>query len=376
MPATPNITTATTKTPTASAPSDGRISPWMSLALWSVPAFLSLFETVMFAALAHRPMPVWKAFVGEAPQWYGWALFTPVIVALGARFPLQRPLRLRNIVVHASTSLVASAMIALADAGVNSFVRPSRTGFLPTAMGWFMSGLPAMTLAYFAILGVSYALRNNARLRRREREAAELETQLREAQLAALRMQLQPHFLFNSLNAIMALVRDQETAQAVRALSLLSDVLRAAVNAADAHETTLAQELDFVGRYLEIERVRFGDRLRVTLDVPAELLATRVPTFVLQPFVENSLKHGVLRERAGNEIAISARADNGTLRLVVRDDGRGLATASVPAGVGISNARARLERMYGESARLTVANAADTTGVVVEIALPRSFSPR
>jgi sensor histidine kinase YesM len=350
---------------------DGRISPWLSLGIWSVPALLSVVETVMFSAIAHHPIPIWKAFVSEAPQWYGWALLTPLIVTLGKRFPLQRQVRTKNVAAHVAAMLLGAFLVAVADAAVNTLTRPTRATFVTSVMNWFVSGLPASTLAYFAILIVSYAVRSNARLRVREREAAEMETQLKEAQLAALRMQLQPHFLFNSLNAIMALVRDQETAQAVRALSLLSDVLRAAVNAADAHETTLAQELDFVSRYLEIERVRFGDRLRVTLDIPDDLLQTRVPTFVLQPFVENSLKHGVLRERAGNEITIGARASNGTLTLVVRDDGRGLSTPTPSGGVGIANARARLERMYGEKARLSVTNAGDMPGVIVEIALPR-----
>jgi sensor histidine kinase YesM len=120
--------------------------------------------------------------------------------------------------------------------------------------------------------------------------------------------------------------------------------------------------------------VRFGDRLKVTLDVPDDLLNSRVPTFVLQPFVENSLKHGVLRERAGNEIAIVARASNGTLTLVVRDDGRGMSPSTTPTGVGIANARARLDRMYGGAAHLTVTNARDASGVVVEIALPRAHT--
>jgi LytS/YehU family sensor histidine kinase len=218
---------------------------------------------------------------------------------------------------------------------------------------------------------VSYALSSTARLRERARESAQLETQLRDAQLSALRMQLQPHFLFNSLNAIMALVRDQETDRAVRALSLLSDVLRATVTAGSAHETTLSQELDFLSRYLEIERVRFGERLRVTLDVPRELHDALVPTFVLQPFVENSLKHGILRDRTGNEITVRAGLASVARMLTVTDDGRGLAdNGSTPEGVGISNARARLERMYGNSARLSVRNADGSRGAVVEISLP------
>jgi two-component system LytT family sensor kinase len=170
----------------------------------------------------------------------------------------------------------------------------------------------------------------------------------------------------------MALVRDRETAEAVRALSLLSDVLRTAVNSVDAHTTTLGEELAFVSRYLDIERVRFGERLRVTVDVPDDLLAARVPTFVLQPFVENALKHGILRDRGGNVIAISARDGTGALTLSVRDDGRGLPTdaaQSATSGVGIANARTRLEYLYGSEASLAVLDA--SPGVEVVIRIPR-----
>ncbi|HTE43858.1 MAG TPA: histidine kinase [Gemmatimonadaceae bacterium] len=349
----------------------GAINPWMVLGLWTVPLLLSTFETLMFASAAGRPVALWRAFVGEAPQWYGWVAFTPAIVALGRRFPLRRPFRVGSVFAHISASLVASFLVAIADALVNDWIGRSRAGLLVSTSNWFISTLPATTVAYFAIVGFSYALDNAARLRERDRISAELAAQLREAQLGALRMQLQPHFLFNSLNAIMALVRDQDTARAVRALSLLSDVLRTTMNAGDAYETTLGHEIEFVRRYLEIEQVRFGDRLRVTVDVPRELHDARVPTFMLQPFVENSLKHGVLRERAGNEITIGARAVNGSLTLIVRDDGRGLpANGSASDGVGISNARARIERMYGGVARLSVQNATDPHGAVVEISLP------
>jgi len=325
----------------------------------------------MFARMAGHPIAPWRAFVAEAPQWYAWAAYTPAIVVLGERFPLRRPVRWRNVFVHATASLAASALTAFLDALVNAWARPSPSSIAGSALSWFVGSLPATTLAYFAILGVSYALSSTARLRERERRAAELESELKDAQLAVLRMQLQPHFLFNSLNAIMALVRDHDTERAVRALALLSDVLRAAVHAGESHETTLGEELAFVSRYLEIEQLRFGDRLRVHIDVPESLGHARVPTLILQPFIENSLKHGVLRERAGNEIAIAATRSNGELRLAVRDDGRGLPNGGVPAtGVGIANARARLERMYGDAARLAVANGTDGRGVAVEIALP------
>ncbi len=347
------------------------LSVRVAFAIWTIPTLLSTLETVTFARLGGHPIAPWRAFVGEAPQWYCWALFTPMIAALGERVPLRRPVRARNVALHVCASLAASALCAIGDAIVNAWVRPDASGLIASARSWFLGGLPATTVAYFAILGVSYAITSGARLRERERRTAELETQLRDAQLAALRMQLQPHFLFNSLNAIMALVRDRETDRAIRALSLLSDVLRAAVNAGDGHETTLGQELEFVGRYLEIERVRFGDRLRIAIDVPAELAAARVPTFILQPFVENSLKHGVLRDRGANQITIAASAADRMLRLAVHDDGRGLPDAwTTTPGVGIRNARARLSRMYGDAAAISVANASTGPGVSVEIALP------
>jgi len=325
----------------------------------------------MFAARAGHPIALWRAFVGEAPQWYSWVLLAPLIVALARRFRLEWPLSLRAAAVHAAGCLAASGIVAWADAIVNQWVRPSAAGLAASAGNWFVGDLPATTLLYFAIIAVSYAVANGERLRERERSAAALETELREAQLGALRMQLQPHFLFNSLNAIMALVRDRETERAVRALGLLSDVLRTTISANGSHETTLASEIEFVMRYLEIERVRFEDRLQITVDQAPELGSALVPTFVFQPFVENALKHGVLRERGGNAIALGARASGGELMLTVRDDGTGLgAAAATSAGVGIPNARARLQHMYGSAARLSVRDAEGNGGVIVEIALP------
>ena len=354
---------------------DARIAPWKLIALWTVPAILSTTETVLFASRNGQSIAVWRAFIGEAPQWYGWAVLTPLIVALATRFPLLRPVRATSIAVHSVASLAAGLVLAVGDAVVNAWVRPSTSPLSSNVRDWFIGGLPATTFVYFAIVLATYGWRNTAALRRREREALALEAQLREAQLAALRMQLQPHFLFNSLNAIMALVRDHDTGRAIHALSLLSDVLRATVNAGDSHETTLGAEIDFVTRYLSIEQVRFNERLRVRIDVARELRDARVPVFILQPFVENSLKHGVLHGRGGNEIAIASSADASTLTLEVRDDGCGLPdSAGTESGVGITNARKRLERMYGSRAELSVANAASANGVIVRIRMPLSRS--
>ena len=349
----------------------GRSLTAITVAIWTVPALLATLETVTFARQSGHPIGVWRAFVGEAPQWYAWALFTPFIMRLVDRWPIDAAARLRNMTVHAGASLLASATIGVVQATANAWARPTSRPFASSAWSWFLGELPAATVAYFAIVGVAHSLRSRERLRDRERRAAELEAELKEAQLAALRMQLQPHFLFNSLNAIAALVRDQETRAATRAITLLGDLLRVATDAGARHESTLGEEVDFIGRYLELERARFGNRLQVSIDVPSELTAARVPRLLLQPFVENALKHGILREREGNTITIAARRDNNRLRVTVSDDGRGLG-ASGPTftqGVGIANSRARLAHMYGELARLSVTEAVPR-GVQVEIQLP------
>lgn len=343
---------------------------WQIAAVWMIPALLSTAETVIFASQAGRPIALWRAFIGEAPQWLGWALLTPIILALAERFPLRRPLRPSAVLVHGAASVIAGLLLAVADALVNAWVRPSSAGLLSTTRSWFLGGLPATTLVYFAIVMAGYAWRSSARLREREREAAALEAELRRAQLGALRMQLQPHFLFNSLNAVMALVRDRDTERALAALALIGDVLRATVNAGDANEATLASELDFVRQYLRIEQMRFGDRLEVSFhtdDAPGDAL---VPVFILQPFVENALKHGVLRGRERNTIAIGAGVEGASLLLSVRDDGRGLAPLGDGTGVGIANARRRLDHLYGARATLAVTPGAAGRGVDVTIAIP------
>ena len=348
-----------------------RIAAWKIAAVWTIPVLLSTAETVIFAAQGGHPIAVWRAFVGEAPQWYGWALLTPVILVLAERFPLRRPVQAVPVLVHTVACVVAGAALAVGDAAVNQWARPSREGFGALTRGWFFGSLPATTLVYFAIVIAGYAWRSAARLREREREAASLEAELRRAQLGALRMQLQPHFLFNSLNAVMALVRDRDTDRALGALALLGDVLRATVNAGDANETTLASEIDFVRQYLRIEQLRFGDRLAVTFDLDGAPPDAMVPVFILQPFVENALKHGVLHGRERNEIAIAARESASSLVLSVRDDGRGLARPlGTAGGVGITNARRRLEHLYGARAALDVRSGEAGRGVEATITIP------
>jgi signal transduction histidine kinase len=374
MPTTASAAAAGNAAPSRAGHDDARLdaSPLLVVALWTIPALLSTFETVMFASQGPAPISVWRAFASEAPGWYVWAALTVPIIRLGQRFPLDRRLTSGTLLVHVAAFVTVAAAQAAVSAAVGLALRPGRLGFLRSFEAWFLSGLPFTVLVYAAVLGISYTLLNRARLQARERHAAELTARLTEARLGALRMQLQPHFLFNSLNAVTALVRDPEVDRAVRALTLLGDVLRETLRAETDHEIALDDELAFIQRYLEIERVRFGEKLRVSIDVPDALRGAMVPTFVLQPFVENALRHGLAPRRGGGTVEISAAEARGALTLSVRDDGQGLAPdweKRAAEGVGIANARARLAWMYGGAASVTIA-AAEGRGTEVSIVVP------
>jgi len=215
-------------------------------------------------------------------------------------------------------------------------------------------------LLYWIVLLASYAADRQRRLRERELASAQLETQLAQADLQALKMQLHPHFLFNALHTIGALVRTADRENAVRVVAQLGELLRRLLEGASQQQVSLEQEVSFIRSYLEIEQIRFRDRLKVTFDVPADLLPAVVPHLVLQPLVENAIRHGIAPHSSAGLVSISARRVDHHLELLVRDDGPGLDGAdgrSEHTGIGLSNTRARLQRLYGTDYRLDMANA-------------------
>jgi sensor histidine kinase YesM len=233
---------------------------------------------------------------------------------------------------------------------------------------------------YFAVLGCVYAFTYFLEAREREAQRSRLAAQLAEAQLAALRMQLNPHFLFNSLNAIAVLVRDQNTRDASRMLELLGSVLRQVLHGEPRQEVTLAEELRFVEQYLAIEEVRFSDRLRVRWSVEDSARDALVPEFILQPLVENAVRHGIAKRSDAGTIELSASIVGDELVLRIADDGPGLPLETAPRaegsgagngdpGLGLANTRARLSTLFGDAARLDVARAGGG-GTVVTIHLP------
>jgi LytS/YehU family sensor histidine kinase len=231
-------------------------------------------------------------------------------------------------------------------------------------------------LTYFAILGGAYAFDYHDRLGERELRASRLETQLARARLDALRMQLNPHFLFNALHAVTAQVRAGRGPAAVTMLGGLGDLLRYALDTDGEPLVPLWRELAFLDRYLDIERVRFADRLRVEVNVPAELREGWVPPLLLQPLVENAVRHGIAPREGPGRIEVAAERMDDRLALTVRDDGVGLGAGSVPGtGVGLANARARLAELYGDGWELEVADRAGG-GVEVRVTIPWRPRPR
>jgi two-component system, LytTR family, sensor kinase len=232
-------------------------------------------------------------------------------------------------------------------------------------------------IVYWAIVGLAYARGYYQRYRERELRAAQLEALLARAELQALKLQLHPHFLFNALHAVAGLVRRGENADAVRMIAGLSDLLRYVLDSADRQLVPLAEELAFLERYLDVQRLRFGDRLSAEIDAAPDTLGLEVPILILQPLVENALEHGLARRAGPGHLRLTARREEDRLVLRLRDDGRGLAGGADGgegtgdgAGVGLENSRARLRELYGEGSALTLRDAEGGPGAVAELILP------
>ncbi|MEO8076460.1 MAG: histidine kinase [Acidobacteriota bacterium] len=341
-----------------------------------VATILAAVSTVLawqFTLAVGKTVTSWQSLVVlNASYWYVWALFTPVVVWLSQHFRLERRGLARAALIH----LPSVALFSLAHIAVMAGVQ----WWLATAVGqsfsWWLefkrSALQNFDwemMTYWAIAGLSHAVLYYRESRDRELRTSQLETRLVEAQMTALQQQLQPHFLFNTLHAISALMhRDVEAAD--RTLMRLSDLLRMTLENVGYQQNALKAELEFLAKYLEIEQTRFADRLAVRFDIQPETLDTRVPTFLLQPLVENAIKHGISRKAGPGQVVVSARRDHDKLWLEVRDDGVGLSETALTAlqkGIGVSTTRARLQHQFGADYRFEFHRLEQGLAVVVAV---------
>jgi two-component system, LytTR family, sensor kinase len=373
--------------PSADAPAAAPAPPsrwWVRwgvvIGLWSLVLVADTTQSLFYFDRYDPERGLSDALVRHGPMWGIWALFTPLVIFLAARFPLERGTLRRNLPLHVAAAL-ALAMThhvlyigqAYAIGWMDEHYGPPANAFFKFATG----KTHVYLLVYFALVGAYHAAEYHRRFRERELAASQLQARLTEAHLQALKTQLHPHFLFNTLNAVSVLTLKGETQCAIRMLSRLSDLLRLTLESSAAQEVTLREELDFLEKYLEIEKVRFQDRLTVEVDVDAGAMDASVPNLLMQPLVENAVRHGVARQMDAGKITVRAAREGDRLKLEVRDTGPGLppgGMAEVHEGIGLSNTRARLERLYPGDHRFELADVPGVGGALVTIDIP--FRPR
>jgi len=345
------------------------------LAVWSCIGLFDGTQTV-FVMRAEGMHHYWtRLFFALLVGWLPWMLVTPVVFRLGHQLPAaqwKRPLFwIAHLGACASIGLISAAWVSLWEELLNPWaITPGPDPFTQLWMRKFYSGLLSYVILYGLILLVAHIVESQRRLALQETETARLNEQLSKAQLNALRRQIEPHFLFNTLNAIAGLVREQRNDAAVNMIAGLSDFLRRVVNDSDRQQVPLSEELEFTQKYLDIQKARFGDRLEFSMDVPSDLLSAQVPSLILQPMVENAVKHGIAKRVHGGAIRISAERSDATLILRIYNDGPSLPMnwRSTSSGIGIQNVRTRLESLYGKAFGLNLRN--DRGGVEALVSLP------
>jgi signal transduction histidine kinase len=348
---------------------------WLGyFALWTLLGLV--FATQLFLAeqrFSAQPATWWQALRSEMLDWYLWGVLALAVRALARRFRIDRVNWERAVPIHFGASLTLGLLhLALATALQAMLRGPESYPYLPRLVDNFAASYHWNLLIYWALLALVHA-RDFARDAQEHRvRTAELEASVAEARLQALTQQLRPHFLFNTLNAIAELIHEDPDA-AERMVGRLADLLRRTLETDGTAEVTLASELELVDRYLEIQAVRFQDRLRVRREVDGNARRAQVPAMILLPLVENAVRHGVAARPGPGVVGIRARRDVDTLRLEVWDDGPGLgdaaaATATRP-GIGLANTRARLAQLYGAAQRLELVDG-DPRGLVVRLSLP------
>lgn len=362
-------------------------------AAWLVPAVFAVINRLAQARLQGWDQPTTRELLFEFGDWLLYAFLTPGIFAISKRWPLVRPLIAFRVLLHLMLSIVfcvawatcgqilrvvlmwlfeANALQVAMQNGLAQFL----VRFGLEWLSWIFITLPFGVAVYLCVVGIEHATRYFVEAREREVQVAQLSEQLSNARFSALQAQLNPHFLFNTLNTIAVLVRDNDRQGAVRIVEHLSEVLRRTLTRHRANEVTLGEELELVEQYVAIEQARFSDRLRPEFRIPDSLLSARVPSFSLQHLVENAIRHGVAREPDAGLLLITAERSGDFLQVTVIDDGAGIdPDLAPPPGHGIENTRERLRALYGAHGSLEITRRPEG-GTIAILRLPyREMGP-
>jgi two-component system LytT family sensor kinase len=308
-----------------------------------------------------------------------WIFLTPLVLLLGRKFPLEQEVRTRNLALHAGLSIVFGVLHNAVSNSVVWYMRLKPGEAFPfdrlftTMIGYFDYGL----LVYWIVLLIQQAFAYYRRVQERELKASQLETQLVETRLQALKMQLQPHFLFNTLHSISSLIHE-DVKEADKMIARLGDFLRITLEKSGAQMVTLKSEIESLQSYFEIERVRFSEQLELILDIEPRTLDAQVPSFLWQPILENAIRHGIATSERQGRITFRARQNNGTLLLEVEDNGTGLPlnpqqSQEMKEGIGLANTRAILQHIYGSHHRFHVAPSPNG-GAIATLEIPFAAS--
>jgi two-component system, LytTR family, sensor kinase len=360
-------------------------------AAWIVPAAFAAVNRIAQTRLSGWDPATARDLLWESGDWFLYAFLTPAVFAVSKRLPLVRPQLARRAILHLVISLLFCVVWAtcgkLFQLALSLLFDPKAVGAAWRAgqfyrqvgldwLSWIFITLPFGVAVYLCVVGIEHAVRYFVEARERDVQLARLSEQLAGARFAALQAQVNPHFLFNTLNTIAVFVRDGDRNAAVHIIEQLSEVLRTTLSSHRANEVPLGEELELVRQYVAIEEARFSDRLRPEFEIDESLLAAAVPSFALQHLVENAIRHGIARHPDAGRLLIIARRAGAMLELSVVDDGEGIdEMAVIPAGHGLENTRERLRALFGERASLELARGADG-GTIATLRAPyREINP-
>jgi two-component system LytT family sensor kinase len=353
-----------------------RATPWgWIVVIWSAVGLIDACQTVFFVHALGQQRTWLPMFGAELASWLPWVLATPLISGLARRHSPVRGTTLATVAIHlaafATIGVVAETWYVGLQMAFNPWDDPGRLTFIEAWRTSLPYQGPTFLIVYGLIATVTLVMDARDTMARKITEAARLNEELSRAQLAALRRQVEPHFMFNTLNSIAGLVRDHRDDAAVSMIVGLSEFLRRTLQDSDRSQVTLAEEVAYLQHYLDIQKFRFGERLQVSVDIPAELMQAQVPNLLLQPLVENALKHGIAKRTAGGEVRVAGAHCDGTLTLSVYNDGPALAAnwQATGAGVGIGNLRTRLKILHAGKSGLEL-RSASSGGVEAIVTLP------
>lgn len=336
---------------------------------WTLFAFFYASQTLFINSYRKNPLVWWRVLTWDLVFCYIWFLLTPVVFRVSRRFSFERGQIVKSLLSHFAVGIVLSLfhllIYSLLDSILPRFGDPDfvpQTSFLEKYKFFVIAYLHLCLISYWSVITINYLFRYYLAYQERALRASQLEASLAVASLESLKSQLHPHFLFNTLNAIVVLVRKNRNDEAEDMLTGLSDLLRHSLQNIGVQEVSLRDEIYFLRTYLEIEQARFKDRLKVLFEIEPETLKASVPNLILQPLVENSIRHGVGKKPNAGFVVITATRQNGDLMMQVRDDGPGLpedwlASGERGFGIGIANTRARLRQLYGDAQTFEIRNA-------------------